>query len=617
MHDFLLEICCEEIPARLQTPALEQLEQLIERHLAPLQAESYKVFITPRRMALCLKQVHGETTRVQKGPLISLGEQALEGFCRKYNIQKSDCFQTSTPKGDVWCGHITQGSIEEQLQEFSRNILREFVWPRRMRWDSQNTWVRPIRHIVCVYNKKPLTWKWGNLTSGAVSEAPPFWSDTATKEEPLFLEDPAQYATILEKHSVVVDIWKRYRIIKKAVEGYAEKNGYELYSLQQQKIQIGPLVNTSDETLKELFFRKYHIGEKEEERGECFQQRIANEDRWCISINPLMEENAGLTQWPTDLLGHFDEEFLQLPPEIIATTLIHHQKCFCLKKKGTQELAPYFIAILDGKFHATETIRDGYERVIRARLSDALFFWNKDKKTPLLQHAQQLDNRLFFQGLGSIRAKTERVEELANELAKEDLDEIAERLESQGGLRPETKEAHDTIKKGVAKVAPVYTADLNTSLVQEMPELQGIIGKHLAHHEGYKPHEAEALSLWRRFYKIVDIQPQHELKDVQPVHQEAIRIAAYLAITDGIDTLVGFFALGKKPSGSKDPYALRRACLNVLVAAVKGNIDLSLYSLTQQSLALYHKQGYLQDISYVDIWPFFKERLVHLLKNRP
>lgn len=624
--DFLFEIVCEEIPATLQSAARIQLQELIRKHISPIvlaDHHPYDTFISSRHMALRLNGARYHPQCNQQGPLVSLGLAALEGFCRKYSISSTECVQEETSKGLVWSALLPQEPVEKVLEHFCRMILKDFFWPRRMRWYSKNTWVRPIRRLICLYNTQPLIWDWDDVTSGAVSEAHPLWIARTENPQPIFIKDPAAYEDTLRACEVIVSRHERADMMKKST-----------------KIALRKLP---------LYYSRTPYPESREPRP---PEHASDEQKWdYLDPSPaLLEENLGLAQYPTAVLGRFDGKYLELPPEVITTTIGHHQKCFHVRAKTdidpkglyfSPDASSYFVAILDGNFEeeAKANITKGVERVINARLSDALFFWKQDLALTLEQHGQKLKNRTFFQGLGSLYDKAERCEEsiikapLLDSLPVDlSIEPMGVTLASQAGEIRSSIKINRLLDKEreitlLRRAAVCSKADLATSLVEEFPELQGTIAKRIAilypddlplgEEPGQKIESVRqsmlpnALEEYQNYWK----SPYHHGEEINPI---AIR----LAIVDGLDTLVGFFALGLAPTGSSDKFALRRTCHNVIQAMVRGALNykwnFSLAELIHNALAAYHKQNLLLDaaseVLITQLTAFFKERCSHLFE---
>jgi glycyl-tRNA synthetase beta chain len=553
MSDFLWEIGCEEIPARMQKGAQEHLERLVMQHSGTLIVQGIKTWITPRRLGVRLSSVFPVLSQavVKQGPLVDLGEKAFAGFCRTYDLQPEECMQVLTPKGMVWSATLAakQQPVETLLIQLCHDVLTHMFWPKRMVWTGDQTWIRPIRWMVTLYGEMPLEWSFNGVQSGSWSEA----HRLAPHKD--FFDVPADVLYQNGRHS---------------------RFGMHIISPETYAVQLahsGVLID--------------HAARSERIAHDV--QRLAREQNATVcgeTFDALVEENAGLTQWPVAVLCAFDSKFLTLPPEVIITTLQVHQKCFSLRcREKHDQLLPYFIMIADGPVHDA-LVRQGYERVVDARLSDAFFFWALDLKTPLNHRLDALAHRSFFQGLGTLRDKTLRLKGLMLWIVKHtgrDLLELAE------------------------QVAMLSKCDLVTAMVGEFPVLQGIMGRYYAEHQGVDSVVADALQQVYHYGR----------GGIEDLKKGGI-LGAFLAIADGIDTLVGFFALGRIPSGSKDPMALRRTCQAVIKAMVSHEISMDLDALIRHAVLLYQWQGFLSqcdDRGMAKLQSFFHDRLAFLIKE--
>jgi glycyl-tRNA synthetase beta chain len=553
MSDFLWEIGCEEIPARMQKQAIETLERLIKAHGKQVGFQDLRIYCTPRHLAAHMRTVApvGGVAEIKQGPCVDLGEKALAGFCRTWSLDPKDCYQLETPKGMAWGATIApkEQSVETLLIDLCTGVLKEMFWPKRMRWSNAVSWIRPIRWMVALYEQRVLDWTWNDLVASDWSEghrllgAQHIFSSVVgqslVKKEGLArlgirITSPETYVDCLADAGVILDHQVRQELIRKDIHNLAATCGGRVYA---------------------------------------------------DTLTPLIEENAGLTQWPHGILCSFDPKFLALPLEVIVTTLQVHQKCFCVQACADEALLPYFIMIADGPL-PSEHVAKGYERVVSARLEDALFFWNQDLKMPLEGRLDGLRKRSFFQQLGTLYDKTQRVQNIMGFIAQE-MDQPIH-VAQQAGL--------------------LSKCDLLTAMVGEFPTLQGTMGRYYGAQQGCSAPVALALQECYTY-------PRADLETLKKQGS----LGAALAIADGIDTLVGFFALRRVPSGSKDPMALRRACHGVIKAMVAQKIDLHFTGLIRFVLAAYQEQGFLVDIQ-ADVLTdtlgsFFQDRLIYLIKE--
>ncbi|KAA9370460.1 glycine--tRNA ligase subunit beta [Ochrobactrum quorumnocens] len=516
MPDLLLELFSEEIPARMQRKAAGDFKKMITDGLveAGLTYEATTAYWTPRRLTL---DVRGLTVRSKdvhedvKGPSVTAPEQAIQGFLRKAGLSDvSQAHVHSDPKkGDFYVAHLTKPgrAAEEIIAELVPQVIRNFPWPKSMRWGAASSkpgalrWVRPLQSILCTFGPETeetvvVEFDIDGLKSGNLTYGHRFLSDGQAIKVRRFDD----YVEKLEKAFVVLDAERRKEIILQDARNLTFASGLDLV----------------------------------EDEG-------------------LLEEVSGLVEWPVVLMGEFEEEFLAIPPEVIRLTIRANQKCFVTRKQGeTEALSNKFILIsnIAARDGGTE-IAYGNGKVVRARLSDALYFWHTDQhdlpdldklvasgekfgldlKKPLDQRMARLDalNVTFHAKLGTQGARVERIRELASQIAP------------LVGADP----------KLAARAAVLAKADLTTEVVGEFPELQGAMGRKYALLQGEDESVATALE---EHYK-----PQGP-SDFVPRNPVAVAVA----LADKLDTLVGFWAIDEKPTGSKDPFALRRAALGVI-----------------------------------------------------
>jgi glycyl-tRNA synthetase beta chain len=496
--DFLLELRCEEIPARMQAKASEDMARLFSERLAEagLKAESLTSYVTPRRLALIAHGLPLHTQAVSeefKGPRTTAPEQALEGFLRKTGLAKDQL----EDRDGVWFAVVEKPgrATADVLAEAIPAIIRAFPWPKSMRWGvaSQTTeslrWVRPLQGIVAILGEQLVEMEVDGIRSGYATAGHRFHHAGE-----ITIGGAADYVEKLRACHVIVDQDERKALIESRAKALAADASYELI----------------------------------EDAG-------------------LVAENAGLTEWPVPLLGHFDPDFLEVPSEVIQLTLRINQKYFVLRDKAGQ-LAPAFIctANIDAKDGGAAIVA-GNGKVLTARLSDARFFWEQDKKTKLADHAKKLSRITFHEKLGTVADKVERVAKLAEWLANE-------------GIVPNCDPAL------ARQAAELCKADLVTEMVGEFPELQGLMGGYYALEEHLDSDVADALT--------------NQYKTVGPEGNFSGRpLAVILSLADKLDTLVCFFAVDERPTGSKDPYALRRAALGVASLITQYNLRFSLWGL--------------------------------------
>jgi len=493
--DFLLELLSEEIPARMQAGARNDLARMFAEELdkAGLSSEAIDVFSTPRRLALIARNVPIETEARReeiKGPRTGAPAQAIEGFLRKTGLKRE---QLEERDGVYFAVVETAGQpTRDLLGPVVERIVRTFPWPKSMRWGEASAssaslrWVRPLHGIVAMLGEDIVPVEIDGIRSGATTVGHRFHHPG-----PITIGGASDYAPKLRACHVIVDHEERERIIREGAAEAAKEAGLALV----------------------------------EDEG-------------------LVVENAGLTEWPVRLLGRFDPDYLDVPREVVVLTMRANQKYFaCTGDDGG--LAPAFICIanIDAK-DGGEAIVGGNRRVLAARLADARFFWEQDLKVPLEEQAKKLSGIVFHEKLGTVADKVERVAKLARWLVEEGIVE---------GADPDQ----------VERAARLAKADLVTGMVGEFPELQGVIGGYLAEAQGEPKAVAEAI---RDHYKPVG---QGDEVPTAPV-------TVAVALADKLDSIAAFYEARLPPSGSKDPFALRRSALGAIAIIVQNGLRLPL-----------------------------------------
>ena len=490
MPDFLLELRSEEIPARMQAKARNELARLFAECTAEagLETGAIDVHSTPRRLVLIARGVAAATQASReelKGPRANAPSQALEGFLRKTGLTRD---QLEERDGVLFAQIERPGrAAAEVLADAVRRIVADFDWPKSMRWGAGTArWVRPLQGIVALLGEDIVEVEIAGTASGAATVGHRFHHPG-----PITIGGAHDYAEKLRACHVIVDQDERERLIREGAEAAAAAAGLTL---------------------------------------------LADEG--------LVVENAGLTEWPVPLLGRFDPEFLDVPREVIVLTMRTNQKYFaCADANGA--LAPAFVCIANiDASDGGEAIVEGNRRVLAARLADARFFWEQDLKVPLEEQAKKLDGIVFHEKLGTVADKVERVAKLARWLVEEGVVKGADANE-------------------VEPAARLAKADLVTGMVGEFPELQGVIGGYLAEAQGESKAVAHAI---RDHYKPVG---QGDEVPTAPV-------TVAVALADKLDSIAAFFEIRLPPSGSKDPFALRRSALGAIAIIVQNNLRLSL-----------------------------------------
>ena len=496
MTDFLLELRSEEIPARMQDKARDDLARLFAAELdkAGLRADAIVTFATPRRLALIARDLPLETeaTREErKGPRADAPAQALEGFLRSTGLTRDQLEERDDGKGNKVLFAVTEKpgrATADVLAEAIPAIVRTFPWPKSMRWGDASIsteslrWVRPLQGIVALLGDDVVPFEIAGAPSGAATVGHRFHHPGV-----ITIGSAADYAEKLRACHVVVDQDERRTLIRDRASALAAEAGLEL---------------------------------------------IADEG--------LVGENAGLTEWPVPLLGRFDAAFLEVPPEVIQLTARVNQKYFVCRD-GAGKLANAFIctANIDAVDGGVKIV-EGNRKVLAARLSDAKFFYETDLKVPLDEQAKKLEKIVFHEKLGTVADKVERVAKLARWLVEEGIVKGADPAQAE-------------------RAARLAKADLVTGMVGEFPELQGLMGGYYARAQGEPDEIADAV---RDHYK-----PAGQGDEVPT---DYVTVAVSLA--DKLDTVTAFFGINERPTGSKDPFALRRAALGILRLLLDTNL---------------------------------------------
>jgi len=545
MPDLLLELFSEEIPARMQAKAADDLRKMVTDKLVAegLVYDGAKSFATPRRLALT---IHGLPARQpdlkdeRKGPKVGAPEAAVQGFLKAAGLKSLDeaTIQKDPKKGDFYVALIEKAGRPaiDVIAEIIPVIIRTFPWPKAMRWGELSAkpgalqWVRPLHSIVATFGMETeepdvVTFDVAGIKAGQVTRGHRFMAPAEFSVRRF--ED---YEAKLFDAKVVLDPQRRKDIILADAKELAFAQGFELI----------------------------------EDQG-------------------LLDEVSGLVEWPVVLMGSFDASFLSIPGEVIRATIRNNQKCFVVNDPKTGKLANRFILVAN--IEASDggaAIIAGNERVIRARLSDAKFFYETDLKTRLEDRLPKFDGIVFHEKLGTQAERIARIERLAAEIAP-----------LVGADVEKTKRA-----------ARLAKTDLLTEVVGEFPEVQGLMGKYYALAQGEDKSVAQAVE---DHYK-----PQGP-NDRVPSDPVAIAVA----LADKIDTLVGFWAIDEKPTGSKDPYALRRAALGVIRIILDRQVLLSLRSTVEGHFERSYGRAYIDVADIIDsLMLFFEDRLVVQLRDQ-
>ena len=527
MPQLLLELFSEEIPARMQAGAARDLERMAREHLtaAGFLPEALKTFAGPRRLTLVVEGLpiaQADRKEELKGPRVGAPPQALEGFLRKAGLTQDQLVE----RDGVWMAFLekTGRATPEIVAEMVEAIVRGFAWPKSMTWGSGKLrWVRPLKRILCVFDREVVPFAIDGIESGDTTEGHRFMGP--------------------------VRAW-----------GRTEDRAFDAAEIVMSRAQA-PTRSIYGSTFKVRDFDEYAKGlldhfvvlDVEERKARilegcktlCFARNLE-----LVEDQGLLEEVAGLAEWPTPVLGDMDPVFLDLPAEVIRTSMRTHQKYFAVRDPGGEGLAPHFITIANVQAaDGGKVIAEGNAKVLSSRLSDARFFWDEDVKVGFAPWLEKLDGVTFHAKLGTMAERVERIVALAREIAP------------LVGADPDK----------AAQAARLAKADLVSQMVGEFPELQGLMGGYYARAAGMDPEIADAI---RDHYK-----PQGPA-DAVPTAPVSVAVA----LADKLDTLVGFFAIDEKPTGSKDPYALRRAALGVIRTVLESGARIKLRNLAYDAM---------------------------------
>ncbi len=516
MHELFIEIYSEEIPARMQAYATSQLEDLFKQELTTVLSTAVKIsdlqfttFCSPQRLGICIAGLPLQTTQYiesVRGPKITAPTNAIEGFKNKYSSDKYEVtFKQSNDHW--WCEIIVPAqNFHDLASELTLKVINNFTWPKSMRWANvRDTWVRPIHSIICIFNKEIVQLEYAAIKSSNYSRGHRFLAND------IFTVDSfADYCKKIREKHVYIDRNERKSIILDKAEAVAKKLNLHL-----------------------------------------------------ISDAELVDEIAGLVEYPNVLYGTINEVFLKLPKEVLLTTLKKNQKYLMLEdEKG--RLAPYFIIVANSRYADDKKVISGNEKVVCARLRDAEYFYENDCKSTLDLRLEKLHTLTFHAQIGSMYEKTQRIVNIAMDIAQQ------------------LGEAPSIVKRA----ALLAKCDLTSEMVYEFPELQGIMGSYYSHNDGNDTAISIAI---RDHYK-----PQGP-NDALP----SSKIGAIIAIADKLDSLVELYKIGIKPTGNKDPYAQRRAAIGIIRIINHYNFPLKLKNF----------------ITDTELLAFFVERFKIMLKS--
>ena len=531
MAELFIELFSEEIPSKLQIDTRRKIKQIFEEKLQikEIKFNSSKSFSTPKRLVFVidgLPEKIEQKGKNLKGPKVDAPQVALDGFIKSNNLSKSDIYKKKIEKGEFYFANTKPKIINilQELQHIVPSVMRDYSWKKSMKWSSYDlNWGRPLRSIIALFNNKVINFDYFHLQSNNLT-----FVDGTNGEKQKKVSNFKSYLSILKSKNIVLDHEKRKEIILKKFKNICN--------------------------LKKL---KNHFNEK------------------------LIDEVVNLVEKPNVIVGKFDKIYLKIPKEILIITMQQHQKYFPLLDKN-DKLTNLFLLVAnlpDKKGY----IKIGNQRVIESRLSDAKFFWDKNKTQNLVKQVSKLKNLSYFKRLGTFYEKTQRLRKLAS-LISDQLNLSKEKVEI---------------------VSSICKADLVSDLVGEFPELQGIMGKYFAIEQGFEEDISMAIS---DHYLPIGVNSDVPKKI----------LSSAVAIIDKIDVLVGFFGINEKPSSSKDPFALRRNAIGLLRIITENKLNIQLKDLINYSIVIYGEQNvnFPNNLVAKDVLLFLRERFRSLLKDK-
>lgn len=531
MAELLVELFSEEIPARMQARAADDLKRLATEALkaAGLAHASAQAFVTPRRLTLSVEGLpvaQADVKDERRGPRVDAPQNAIDGFLRANGVTLDKCEKRDTGKGVFYFAVVEKKGRKtaEVLADLLPGVFAALPWPKSMRWGAGDIrWVRPLHSILCAFDGQVVKLSFAGIDSGESTRGHRFMAP-----KPFAAKSLVEYKDRLRGAYVMLDAAERRDTIAQSAALLAQDEGL---------------------TLK---------------RDEG-----------------LLDEVAGLVEWPVALLGSIDQQFMDVPAEVLTTAMRAHQKYFALQK-ADGSLAPRFVVIANMLTEdGGRQVVAGNERVLRARLSDARFFWDQDCKQTLASRVPALKDIEFFKGLGTIADKVERIEALAGDLCQY----------IPGADRDAARSA-----------ALLAKADLVTGMVGEFPELQGIMGRYYARHDGEHQPVADAIA-------------EHYGPKGPDDKCPSAPVSVAVALADKVDTLVGFFAINEKPTGSRDPFALRRAALGVIRLVLENKLRLPLANIFTFAAGEFGDIGTGKNPTQ-DLLAFFADRLKVALREK-
>jgi len=531
MAELFIELLSDEIPSKLQIDAREVIKKEILKNLEKKEIiyKLSKSFSTPKRLVIIIEGIPEkieQKKKIIKGPKVNSPEIALEGFIKSNNLKKQDVYKQKIDKGEFYFAEIKPRVIDvlKELQLIIPEALQSYSWKKSMKWASYDlNWARPLKSIIALFNNHIVQFNFFHIKSNNITT-----TDTTNEEKFKKVKNFKSYKNILESQSIILEQDIREKIILKKMSGICKSRNFKNY-----------------------FDKK------------------------------LIREVVNLVESPNVILGKFDETYLKIPHEILIVTMQQHQKYFPIFD-NKDKLTNFFLLVANLP-DKKGFIKIGNEQVIEARLSDAKFFWEKNKTQSLVKQVGKLKNLSYFNNLGSFYNKTQRLRKLAG-LISDQLNLNKEKIE---------------IASSICK------SDLVSDLVGEYPELQGIMGKYFALSQGFEEDISLAIS---DHYLPIGIDSEVPKKP----------ISSAVATIDKIDTLVGFFGINEKPTSSKDPFALRRTAIGLLRIITENKLPIKLKDLINYSIVLYKEQNLKleNDLTLKEITFFLKERFKNILKEK-
>ncbi len=531
MSKFFLELFSEEIPSGLQKNARTGILELFNENFEKfnIKFKSSKSYSTPKRLVFLFDEISEKIEQKGsniKGPRVDAPTKALEGFIKSNNLDRANIYEQDTEKGNFFFAKVDPKTIfvKQELEKIIPEVLNKYSWRKSMRWaDYDLDWGRPLKSILALFDSEVIRFKFHHLESGNLT-----FSDETLEENPKLIKNFYSYLKLLDSKKIILDQDVRKDKIRKRID--------KIYKS-----------------------RKFNQGINEK----------------------LLDEVSGLVEKPNILIGKFDKSFLDIPKEILITTMQKNQKYFPIFDEKSN-LTNNFIIVANSDDNKG-FIKIGNERVISARLSDAKFFWEKNKNQSLVKQVSNLKSINFFSKLGTLFDKVQRIRKLGSM--------IADQL--------------NINKEKVEISASICKTDLLSDLVREYPELQGILGSYFAKAQGFE----EDISLAIK---------EHYLPSGLNSKVPKKLVSISVSLVDKIDTLVGFFGIDEKPTSSKDPFALRRSAFGLLRIIIENNLSVQLKDLFNYSSVLYAEQGFkfTNQKTLAELNNFLKDRAKNYLKEK-